>query len=220
MSNVSSSFQKVQLEGVQTRGPVSESVLQTMSGSINAAVDRFAASTFQIFTSSGNFTVPANVFKLTVHGGGGGAGGGGGNSAGSGGGGGGAGRWDTHTFNVTPGDVLSVVCGNAGGGSSSNVDGTDGNASSIQEVSAGTIHYFAGGGGGRSQAHGGVGGQGGGQTANGSSNGGKGAPGHNDPSSGALVNSSSTVNCGGGGGADGAGGTAGNGAAGIVIVTW
>lgn len=70
----------------------------------------YAQSGSQEFTTSGNFTVPANVTSITIEVVGGGGGGG---INGSGGGGGGG--YSLGTFSVTPGDIIPVTIGNGGG---------------------------------------------------------------------------------------------------------
>ena len=90
-----------------------------MSGSaVNLASNNIQRS--QIFTSSGNFTVPAGVTELTVLGVGGGAGG----STSSGGGAGVVPSYITTT--VTPGAVIAV--GIAGGGAGGGVGAAGGDS--------------------------------------------------------------------------------------------
>ena len=73
----------------------------------------------KLFTSSGTFVVPADVYCIWIDGSGGGGGGGGGNSTpGGGGGGGGAANCCLHYPSyVTPGEtlVVSIAAGGAGG---------------------------------------------------------------------------------------------------------
>lgn len=76
-----------------------------------------------VMTSSGSYTVPANVYnvKVTVIGGGAGGGaggvaGGGGPTYAGGGGGGGSGAMVVSNLSVTPGSVLTIVVGSGGNG--------------------------------------------------------------------------------------------------------
>lgn len=84
------------------------------------------------FSSSGTFTVPANVNNLIITGAGGGGGGGGGgaNTTGGGGAAGGAGATpDVIYMSVTPADVLTITIGTAGaGGAASSTSGSGGSA--------------------------------------------------------------------------------------------
>ena len=111
------------------------------------------------YTSSGSFTVPAGVSKITVKAWGGGAGGSTSGTGATKGGGGGA--YSRSTFTVTPGSVHPIVIGTGGGpevnGGASifssgsfavsaiggNADGTGGQASS----STGTTRFSGGNGG-------------------------------------------------------------------------
>lgn len=108
---------------------------------------------FQVFNSSGTFTVPAGVTKVMIElwgAGGGGAGGGGGSPTliayGDTGGGGGGGGYVKDITVVTPGDVITVVIGNGGnhglggigGGVGANgTDGGNGGNSSFGTIIAG-----------------------------------------------------------------------------------
>ena len=81
------------------------------------------------FTSSGTFTVPSGVTKISaVLIGGGGAGGGSGSGSGGNGGGGG-GLIYVNDFPVTPGQTLAVIVGAGGGGVSGGTGGNGGNSS-------------------------------------------------------------------------------------------
>jgi hypothetical protein len=189
-----------------------------------------------VFTASGTFVVPANVYKVkaTVIGGGGGSSGcnsGSGVYAGPCGGGGG---WSIGWFAVTPGASITVTVGAGGAAAAAGAAASSGGASSF-----GTLNSATGGsGGGIGGVFGGGGaGAGAGGAING--NGGWGSDG-NTAVSGALWPGLSggslfggSVRCGTGsslpGGAPGAGGSApyggtvltgSAGAAGIVIVEW
>jgi hypothetical protein len=84
-----------------------------------------------LFTSSGTFTVPAGVTRITAVVVGGGAGGSkynyGNDGATTGGSGGGRGATSFANLTVTPGASLSVVIGSAGNGSTANFGGNGGN---------------------------------------------------------------------------------------------
>jgi hypothetical protein len=98
----------------------------------------------QIFTSSGNFTVPVNVYKVFAKVKGGGGGGGASTSTENGTGGAGAGYTEGY-IDVTPGDVMPVVVGAGGAAGTPGVGGGiggDGGTSSFSILSA------TGGGGG------------------------------------------------------------------------
>ncbi len=56
MSNIPSANQKIQIEATDYRSPVSESLLQTMGGSINYSLDQVASNSSSISTVSGNLT--------------------------------------------------------------------------------------------------------------------------------------------------------------------
>ena len=96
-----------------------------------------------VFTSSGNFTVPAGVYviKARIGGGGGGAAGGDNTHCGSGGG---AGGYVEIILNVTPGQVLSIAIGAGGIGVSGNNPAASGGTTSI--VSGGNTLAAASGG--------------------------------------------------------------------------
>jgi hypothetical protein len=163
-----------------------------------SVADQPTGGTLYQSVGSFTFTVPSNVFQVSVVAIGGGGGGGSGNSGGGGGGGGLAWR----TFSVTPGSTASVAVGGGGSGSSNgqNVDGGAGGTS--QFVYAGTGAYGYGGGGGNSSLA--IAGGGGSYSGSGGGNGGSG---------GSDYNGSSNRNTTGPGGG-GAGGYSGNGGAG------
>lgn len=181
----------------------------------------------QTFTSSGTFTVPANVRKIQcfVVGGGGGGGSGNGNN----GGGAGGGFTKTGTYNVTPGQQLAVTIG-AGGVGGKGEDGASGgdwpNGKPGGATSIGNL-ITANGGNGGVEVGPGSGGSGGGESdidSNYAGNGGSdGSPGYhngtsrynsnNDPfeswygqgtTTRAFGESSGTLYAGGGGGASSA----------------
>lgn len=147
-----------------------------------------------VLTTSGNFTVPANVYFIDVELWSGGGGGGAGSSSG-GAGGGGAGGYARKIMAVTPGQVIA---GTVGGGGV--INGGSGGSTSFNGISA------TGGGGGTNNASGsgGSGGIGSGGTIN--LTGGNGG-------SGAAV---TTVPGGNGGGCPGGGGASSGGAIGIA----
>lgn len=114
----------------------------------------------QAITSSGVFTVPANVYNISVFCvGGGGSGGKSSNRYPCNAGGGGGGYTNTGTFNVNPGQQLSITIG--AGGNLSNGGTTSVNG--LLSASGGYAGYVAGGGSGGSG-----GGAGGGRRAGGS----------------------------------------------------
>lgn len=180
----------------------------------------------QAFTSSGTFTIPANVtaLKITVVGGGGNGGSGASTAYASGGGGGGTAI--SYLTGLTPGNTLAVTVGGAGGNSTV--------ASGTQTIS--TITGGGGGSGGGGIGTAGSGGSGSGGTINiGASGGVSGEAGCSFMSGaggsstlggggagitgGSAVGGSAGRNYGGGGGGGiYAGG--GSGAQGIVIFEW
>jgi len=192
---------------------------------------------WQIFTSSGTFTVPTGITRLFVEvvgGGGGGAGSGtlSGNVGGGGGGGGYAARLIT---GLTPGAEIAVTVGSGGSGGSGG-NGTTGGTSSFGAYLSATggergyrgSDYSAGGMGGAGSGgdfnaagdcgasvarNCGFGGSGGGSVYGG---GGIGAAGDSGGTSGQFYGG------GGGGSCSPGGGTrnGGNGRAGVVIVRW
>ena len=97
-------------------------------------------------TSSGNFTVPANVYRMKVRlvgGGGGGAG----SSASASGGSGGAGGYAEGYVSVTPGEVIPVTVGAAGAAGVASAAGGAGGTTTF-----GTFASTTGGGAGLSVA--------------------------------------------------------------------
>jgi hypothetical protein len=187
------------------------------------------------FTSSGNWTVPANVTEIMLAGcgGGGGGGGGGGNSSsgapnGSGGaGGGGSSRIVVPYFTVTPGSTANITIGAGGtaGTGGTNANGTaGGNGGNTTIVLDGhTINFYGANGGGAGQRN-----SGSDVTTSALSTlhsaGGLGAGGNTTHSGGVgqyttfAGGNAGTTNNGGGGGGGGAGfsGRGGNGGAGAV----
>ena len=154
----------------------------------------------QDFTTSGTFTVPANVTQVSavvVGGGGGGGDSTAGDEPGAGGGGGGL---SYGTFTVTPGESLTVTVGTGGAAGESNAGGT------TTIARGATILLSGGGGGGGSSTDGddeagGAGGSSGGTERDGGGTGGQGGS-----------TSDSTTGSGGGGGAAGYSGNGGAGA--------
>ena len=101
-----------------------------------------------VFTSSGSWTVPENVYTITVHcwGGGGGGGAAYGNYGGSAAGGaGGGGAYSQQLMQVLPGQVYTVTVG-AGGIGGNHRDGTDGGTTTFTGI-AGTCSAAPGHGG-------------------------------------------------------------------------
>lgn len=143
MSDIPSALNKIQIEGVQTRFPVSEDLLQTMGGSVNYLIDAFTNGLIKKtdFTSSGSFTTPADVSLVYVEGCGGGGGGGHNLTSDTYGGGSGA-VFKNGIYPVTPSSVISVTIGAGGSGNNSGIGGSGGNSS------FGSISNFPGGGGG------------------------------------------------------------------------
>lgn len=210
----------------------------------SATLNSFSGMQGQIFTSSGTFTIPANITKLkvTVLGAGGnGTGGGNGNSgvpsggAGGTGGSGGGLAWSFLT-SLTPGNTIAVTVG-ASGGNSVVASGTQtittitagGNGGSVtggQLNMQGTSGYGGGSGGGvdgSGYALGGGGSNGGNPVAFGQY--GKGASGN--IYAGAAGGNATGYGAGGGGGAGGGtystdqpGGSGGAGTQGFVMFEW
>lgn len=56
MSDIPSANQKIQIEATQYRGPVSESLLQTVGGSVNYALDQVASNASSIASVSGSLS--------------------------------------------------------------------------------------------------------------------------------------------------------------------
>lgn len=185
----------------------------------------------RLTSGSGNYTVPANVYRLRVTCIGGGGGGGVGATSASGGGGGGGGGGTNislvigNVISVTPGQSIAYSVGGggaagsggtqttfagattgAGGGAGGNASGITGGAGGLAASSnAGAAGNPGGGGGGSAGSSGGSGGGAGGRGDNGGAN--------------------VTAGNYGGGGGGGFGGTAssGNGAAGgsgIIIIEY
>jgi hypothetical protein len=194
--------------------------------------------TLQKFTSSGTFTIPANITstKVTVVGGG---GAGGGSTAANNGGGGGSGSIAIkYLSGLTPGNTLTVTVGAGGTG----ISAATGNVGSASSISSGTQTISTvsapGGGGGfqiAAQSPGGAGGvvatggdiNGGGASGTNSTGavsggggptflGGPGNPASGGPGNAALANTGS----GGGGAGVGASTAGGAGGSGIVIFEW
>lgn len=189
----------------------------------------------QNFTSSGVFTVPANVTKIIVEvWGGGGGGGGGDGGAHSGGGGGGGGYTQKRISGLTPGSTIPVTIGAAGLGGAPGYSGTAGSTTSFGSYCSAT-----GGDGGDfypGSSRGSLGGLGingnlnlngdcgdpsettvGGGGGSGARGGAGGLAGYGAGTAGAGGNGFAPG--GGGGGADG-GGNGGNGAKGGVFIHW
>lgn len=193
----------------------------------------------QKFTSSGTFTIPANVtsVKVTVVGAGGA--GAGSTASNSGGGGGSGGNTIKYLTGLTSGNTLTVTVGSGGVG----VSGAGGNTGGNSTVASGTqtiTSIIANGGSGGSIAAGvGVGGGGGAAGSGGDENnagtpgalgiasisiGGGGAPSVRGGGGQATGNASGNTGTspGSGGGGSGAGGTntGGTGATGLVVFEW
>jgi len=106
---------------------------------------------FVIFTSSQNWTVPMDVYKIKILAIGAGGGGGGGYSSTYVGGGGGAGGIVFVETIVNPGDTLQIQIGaggSAGTGGSSPTAGGNGGNTIISNITTGFILVNVGGGGG------------------------------------------------------------------------
>jgi hypothetical protein len=188
----------------------------------------------QVFTTSGNFTVPAGAIRLRVRvigGGGGGAG----CASGDAGGCGGAGGYSEGIIVVTPGDVITVTIGSGGsGGTAGNNNGGDGGTSSFGAFLSATGGN--GGGNNGSTFAGGVGGVGIGGIVNvygssGSDGGssitsvnGQGGASQFGGAARAVNGGGAVGNAGGygsgGGGSYSGSGIGGAGSAGIVVVEW
>ena len=107
---------------------------------------------YQLFTSSGTFTVPAGVTRLNVRaiGGGGGGGGGGTTSASTttqyGGGGGGPGGVTEAAIPVTAGEALTVTIGAGGaggaGGAAGGNAGSSGNNGGVSSLTGGSVGVY------------------------------------------------------------------------------
>ncbi len=115
-----------------------------------------------VASSSGNFTVPAGVTKITVSIAGGGGGGGGGAYTYGGGGGGAGDKISTIGYYVTPGQVIPFTIGNGGfGGGAGSFWNPSGNGEDGELSTFGIFLSAAGGKGGKGGIVGGGGGQGG-----------------------------------------------------------
>jgi hypothetical protein len=194
--------------------------------------------TFQQFTGTGTFTIPAGVTAVKVTIVGGGAGGGGSTATNNGGGGGSGGiaiKWLT---GLTPGNTIAVTIGAAGtAGATGATGGSGGNstiASGTQAITTVTAFGGSGGNGNGTQSTGGAGGV---VSTNGDINlggnagfdgigisggPGGGAFGGGAPSSNGGQVGNPATSFGGAGGGAGAGGnrSGGAGAAGLVIFEW
>ena len=107
----------------------------TFNGTVTANTIVGAGSGFSdmsVYTSSGSFTVPANVYRLKVEVWGAGAGGGR-SSLGSGGSGGGGGGYCLGFINTTPGTVHTITIGTGGAGATVTY-GTSGGNSSFDDI--------------------------------------------------------------------------------------
>ena len=105
------------------------------------------------------FTVPQNVYSLTISASGGGGGGGGadgGSNYNGGGGGGGGADIISQTFAVTPGQVLDITVG-AGGGGGGGPYGTGGTGQATTVTGTGISFSAAGGAGGTGGSNSGTG---------------------------------------------------------------
>lgn len=181
-------------------------------------------------TASGNFTVPAGVYVLDVHGwGGGGGGGGSGGGGGTAGGGGGAG-YARKRIAVTPGQVIAYVVGAGGPGGGAGGSGFTGSATSFgafftaQPGTGGTLNPSGNAGppggavGGDVNMTGGSGGTGSASNVQGGSGGS--AAGGGGGSGGAQGNASAGGFPGGGGGGGGSAASGGSGGAGLIVVSY
>jgi hypothetical protein len=150
---------------------------------VNGATLNGGFTNFQVFNSSGTFTVPTGIEKVMVElwgagGGGGGGGGGGYSNIGATGGGGGGGGYVKDILNVSPGGSITVTIGSGGNGGGGGLAGGT--------LSNGQNGFNAGNGGntffGTTTAGGGFGGDGGqGGINGGGSTGGSGGSGGNAP---------------------------------------
>lgn len=173
----------------------------------------------QTFTSSGTFTVPANVYILKVEvWGGGGAGGGSNINKQAGGGGGGGAYTFNNSISVTPGEVISYTVG-AGGVGVVAGNGSNGGSSTFKGVNAGggfgglraTTVPGAGGTGGTGGFNGGSGRVGTSSTGGGGgSSAGPGISGTGSVGISATSNTGATAPSGGGNGGDGSSSSSGN----------
>jgi hypothetical protein len=181
-------------------------------------------------TTSGNFTVPADVYAIDVQvwaggGGGGGSGGGGGTA----GGGGGAG-YARKRIAVTPGQVIAYVVGTGGSAGGAGASGSTGTVSSFgafctaQPGVGGTLNPSGNGGAGGTATGGDVNMNGAGAGTGSASNvqggaGGSAAAGGGG-GGGAQGNAAGGAFPGGGGGGGGSAATGGAGANGLIVVAY
>jgi len=189
-----------------------------------------------VFSTDGTFSVPANIYEITIKVWGGG--GKGGNSInGTGGGGGGGGGYSTITIPVTPGEPIAVYVGGGGNNSTPNGGRSYVTRDSSLPYTSGLVFADGGAAGnnGGATTNPGRGGTGGtGNSSNGSSgidnnnsNGGNGGNGGNSTGTGgkgALTSSNnSTIGTspgGGGGGARGNNNVGAIGGGGIVLISY
>lgn len=144
-----------------------------ISGTLNVTGTVFnpGFSNFQVFNSSGTFTVPTGITKIMVELWGGGGGGGGGGSSdttitsGGKGGGGGGGGYVKDILTVSPGASITVTIGNGGNGGSGGFGnsnfvnhygfyGDDGGSTFFGSTTAGGGFGAAGGNGGTHSGNG------------------------------------------------------------------
>lgn len=182
MSNIPSVLQYIQVEGTFDRSPTSQSLVQSMGGSINALIDILSSFGLTIvqFTANGSFIVPANKTQVLLFGCGGGAGGNGGTDTFNVLHGGMAAKLGLYPVTVIPGDTYNVIigAGGAGGASGGGLPGLAGGNTLFQNSTPTTLVTFYGamGGGDYLPQNGGFGQAGtelggGGQTAYGGSGG-------------------------------------------------
>lgn len=208
------------------------------------AIQSLPGKNYENFVTSGNFTVPANVYRCKVTAIAGGGGGGGTAGSGGGGAGGGAGGTCINYFGVVPGEIVAVTVG-AGGAGGAAVNQSGGNGGNGGNSSFGTAMTAYGGLGGAganntTNSPGGVGGGGnggdpfwpggcgtdgqyfsGGSNGFGGNGGGSFAGGGARGSAGDVTPSNALTNGAGGGGAYGSvAQVGGSGAPGIVIIEY
>ncbi len=118
----------------------------------------FAQGNFVVeeFNSSGSYTIPASVTKITVEAWGGGGGGGGSSSNKQGGSGGGGGGYTSQELTVAPGDVISFTVG--GGGAAGVANGGTGGNGGVTTISSLSMVAEGGTGGGGNRGTAGTGG--------------------------------------------------------------
>lgn len=136
--------QKIVYDLNYTGVPVSESLLYQLGSVINYALDLadFEA-TAQVFTLSGNFTVPQNVSMVLLYGCGGGGGGSGYLSTPESGKGGNGSIPYLAFAQVTSGAVIPVTIGNGGAGGAALANGSNGS-----DTTFGSLFKYIGGLGG------------------------------------------------------------------------